>query len=84
MGYDAIRAKHGNEGVEKALEAKPNLILMDIMMPDIDGREATRIIRSTPETQNISILAATVLFREADLKSCLDAGCNDDLVKPFT
>ena len=84
MGFLAIPAKHGKEGIEKALKEKPNLILMDIMMPGMDGREATRILRSNPETQDIPIVAATVLFREADLKSCIDAGCNDYLVKPFT
>jgi len=84
MGFAVIPAKHGQEGVEKAIEEKPNLILMDIMMPGMDGREATRILRSHPDTRNIPILAATVLFREADLKSCLEAGCNGYIVKPFT
>ena len=84
MGFSVIPARHGKEGVEKALEEKPNLILMDIMMPEMDGLAATRLIRSNPETQDIPILAATVLFRETDLKSCIDAGCNGYLVKPFT
>ncbi len=84
MGFSVISAKRGEEGVEKALEEKPHLILMDIMMPGMDGREATRLIRSNPETQNIPILAATVLFRETEHNSCLDAGCNDIIVKPFT
>ena len=84
MGYLAIPAKHGKEGVEKAVQEKPELILMDIMMPGMDGREATRTLRSNPETQNIPILAATALFRKSDLKSCLEAGCNDYIVKPFT
>lgn len=84
MGFSVIPARHGKEGVEKALEEKPNLILMDIMMPEMDGLAATRLIRSNPETQDIPILAATVLFRETDLKSCIEAGCNDYLVKPFT
>jgi CheY-like chemotaxis protein len=57
---------------------------MDIMMPGMDGREATRLLRSHPETQDIPILAATALFRDADLKTCIDAGCNDYIVKPFT
>ncbi len=57
---------------------------MEIMMPEMDGHAATRAIRSNPETQNIPILAATVLFREPDLKSCIEAGCNDYIVKPFT
>ena len=84
MGFSVIPARHGKEGVEKALEEKPNLILMDIMMPEMDGLAATRMIRSNPETQHIPILAATVLFRESDLKNCIEAGCNDYLVKPFT
>jgi CheY-like chemotaxis protein len=84
MGFSAIPAKHGKEGVEKAVQEKPELILMDIMMPGMDGREATRLLRSHPETQDIPILAATALFRDADLKTCIDAGCNDYIVKPFT
>ncbi len=84
MGYSVIAAKHGQEAVEKAVEEEPQLIVMDIMMPKMDGREATRIIRSIPKTQNIPILASTVLFRESDLKSCIDAGCNDYITKPFT
>ena len=84
MGFSAIPAKHGKEGVEKAVQEKPQLILMDIMMPGMDGREAARLLRSHPETQDIPILAATALFRDGDLKTCIDAGCNDYIVKPFT
>ena len=84
MGFAAIPAKHGSEGVEKALREKPQLILMDIMMPGMDGWKATRILRSNPDTQSIPIVAATALFRESDLKSCIEAGCNDYIVKPFT
>lgn len=84
MGFSAIPAKHGKEGVEKAVQEKPELILMDIMMPGMDGREAARLLRSHPETQGIPILAATALFRDADLKTCIEAGCNDYIVKPFT
>lgn len=84
LGFLVIYAKNGQEGVEKAVKERPHLILMDIMMPGMDGREATRMIRFNPETRNIPILAATVLFRESDLKSCIQAGCNDYLVKPFS
>ncbi|MCH7570556.1 MAG: response regulator [Deltaproteobacteria bacterium] len=84
MGFSVIAAKNGKEGVEKAFEEKPQLILMDIMMPGMDGREATRLIRANAETQDIPILAATVLFRESDRRSCLEAGCNDFIQKPFT
>jgi CheY-like chemotaxis protein len=84
MGYSVITAKQGKEAVAKAIEEKPQLILMDIMMPGMDGREATRMIRANAETQNIPILAATVLFRESDINSCLEAGCNGFILKPFT
>ena len=72
MGLTVITANNGKEGVEKAIEEKPHLILMNIMMPGIDGRQATRI------------LAATVLFSELDLRSCIEAGCDNFIVKPFT
>ncbi len=84
MGFSVIAANNGKEGVKKAIEENPHLILMDIMMPGMDGREATRIIRSNPETQDIPILAATVLSKESDLRSCIEAGCSDYIVKPFT
>lgn len=84
LGFLVIRAKNGQEGVEKAVKERPRLIFMDIMMPGMDGREATRSLRSKPETREIPIVAATVLFRDSDLRSCIEAGCNDHLVKPFT
>jgi len=82
LGFTVIRAKHGAEGVEKAFKDKPQLILMDILMPKMDGREATRQIRSNPETKNIPILAITALCCESELMSCLEAGCSDYIVKP--
>jgi CheY-like chemotaxis protein len=84
MGFVPITAKHGKEGVEKAISEKPNLVLMDIMMPGMDGRETARALRANPETREIPILAATALFRDSDLRSCLEAGCNAYIVKPFT
>lgn len=84
MGFAAIVAGRGQEGVEKALSEKPQLIIMDIMMPGMDGWEATRAIRAHDETKHIPILAATALFSDADLKSCIEAGCDGYIVKPFT
>jgi two-component system alkaline phosphatase synthesis response regulator PhoP len=84
FGFSVISANNGMEGVEKAITEKPDLILMDIMMPGMDGREAARRIRSNPETKDVPILATTVLFRESDLRSCIEAGCNDYIVKPFS
>ena len=84
MGFVPITAKLAKEGIEKAIAERPDLILMDIMMPGMDGREAIRQLRARPETKNVPILAATALFRTTDLKSCLEAGCNGYIVKPFT
>lgn len=84
MGFAAVAAKHGKEAVEKAVTERPHLILMDIMMPSMDGWEAARALRARAETKEIPILAATALFRDSDLKSCLEAGCNGYIVKPFT
>ena len=84
MGYVPITARLAKEGIEKAVAEQPDLILMDVMMPEMDGREAVRELRARPETKDIPILAATALFRTTDLKSCLDAGCNGYIIKPFT
>ena len=84
MGFTPISAKQGREGVEKALAEKPQLIIMDIMMPGMDGWEAARQIRAHAEIKDIPILAATALFRDSDLKNCMEAGCNGYIVKPFT
>jgi CheY-like chemotaxis protein len=84
MGFATITSQNGKECIEKALAEKPDLILMDIMMPEISGWETTQRLRRHAETKDIPILAATVLFRPSDLQRCIDAGCNDYIVKPFT
>ena len=84
MGFAALLAQGGREGIDKAVAEKPDLIILDIMMPGMDGREAARELRAKPELKDVKILASTALFREADLKACLDAGCNGYIVKPFT
>ncbi len=84
MGFTVVSATHGSEGVEKAAKEKPQIILMDILMPRMDGREATRRIRSNQKTKDIPILASTVLSEELELRGCIEAGCNDFLIKPFT
>ena len=84
LGFAVVSADNGMGGVEKAITEKPDLILMDIMMPGMDGLEATRLIRANPETKDIPILAITCLFRESELRGCIEAGCNDYIIKPFT
>ena len=84
MGYKPVQASNAKEGLEKAVIETPALILLDIMMPSMDGREAARALKENPVTKDIPILATTALFREADLQSCLEAGCSGYLVKLFT
>lgn len=84
LGYLVVSAENGYMGIAKATVEQPDLILMDIMMPELDGWQASRAVRANPETKNIPILAATAMCRRADLNACLEAGCNGYIVKPFT
>ena len=82
--YVPVVASHGKEGVEKAISEKPKLILMDIRMPVMDGRQAAKALRANPDTMKIPILATTALFRPDELTACMEAGCNGYIVKPFS
>jgi two-component system, cell cycle response regulator DivK len=84
LGYLVISAENGYVAIEKAIAEQPDLILMDIMMPEMDGWQASRAVRANPDTKDIPILAATAMCRRADLNACLQAGCNGYIVKPFT
>jgi CheY-like chemotaxis protein len=72
MGFTAFASKNGTEGVEKAVVEKPNLILMDIMMPEISGWEATQMLRGHPETKDVPILASTAFpsIRPSEMHRC--------------
>jgi CheY-like chemotaxis protein len=83
MGFDPIIAANGKEAIERAIVEKPDLILMDFVMPIMDGGEATRILRGNANTKDIPILAMTALHLKSELQHCIDVGCNDYIVKPF-
>ncbi len=84
MGYDSISAAIGKEGIQKAIAEKPDLIVLDIDLPDMDGRDAARALRSHPITRAIPILAFTGMAVRSDSKSFFEAGCNDYVQKPVT
>jgi CheY-like chemotaxis protein len=84
LGYRVTTAKNGAEAVAKAIAELPDLIVMDIQMPVMDGLQAASQIRQEPTTQVIPILAATAKTMSGDKQKCLDSGCNDYIAKPFT
>ena len=81
-GYTVIRAADGQEAVEMAARETPDLILMDVSLPVMDGLEATRRIRARPETQTTPIIALTAHATSADRDKALQAGCDDYHTKP--
>ena len=81
-GYDVVVATDGEKGVEMALSAAPSLILMDLSLPVVDGWEASRRIKSAPETRNIPIVALSAHAMEGDRESAIAAGCDDYDTKP--
>ncbi len=81
-GYHLVFAKNGLEAISLAKERKPQLILMDIQMPKMDGIEATRWIRSDPQTTDIPIIALTALAMPGDREKCKQAGIDEYVTKP--
>lgn len=83
-GYQVIEAKDGDEALEKAYSEKPDLIILDVVMPSKTGTEVCRMLKDDPQTSSIPILMYTVLGREADSKISEESGADGHLIKPFT
>lgn len=81
-GYKIVVAQNGQEALALAQVSKPDLILMDIQMPVMDGIEATKQIRKIPSLDHVPIIAITALAMDKDVEHCLAAGANDYLSKP--
>ena len=80
--YDVATAVDGEEGIAKALAWKPDLIIMDLSLPKLDGWAASTELKLRPETHDIPILALTAHAMDGDRKRALDAGCDDYDTKP--
>jgi two-component system cell cycle response regulator DivK len=82
-GYTTLEAMTGEDGVKLALERKPDLVLMDIQLPGINGIEALHQIRANPETANIPIIAVTASVMQQDRKQITEAGFDAYVGKPI-
>ena len=82
FGFETIEATDGEQGVELAKTTEPDLILMDIMMPKMDGLEATRIIKAQPNCRQIPIIALTSYAMKGDRERAIEAGCDGYITKP--
>lgn len=82
-GFQPVTATHGNAALQYCESHQPDLILMDLSLPDIDGMEVTRILRKKQEFQNTPIIALTAHVMQGIQETTQEAGLNDFLAKPF-
>ena len=81
-GYETLLAVDGRQGVELARAESPDLILMDMSLPILDGWEATRQLKALPQTRDIPVIALTAHAMAGDREKVLEAGCDDYETKP--
>jgi len=83
QGYELLLAENAQEGINLAICERPDLILMDIQLPDIDGYMAAKVLKSRAETRAIPIIALTASTSPEDIRRATEAGCADHISKPF-
>ncbi len=81
-GFEVVEAGNGQEALQRAVDATPDIILMDLSLPVMDGWEATRRLKADAATQHIPIIALTAHAMSGDREKALDAGCDDYDTKP--
>ena len=82
-GYEVIMALDGSQGVSMTIAERPDLVLMDMSLPVMDGWEATKTLKANPDTQSIPIIALTAHAMAGDREKALQAGCDDYDTKPI-
>jgi len=83
QGYRVIQATDGQTGIHRALQNRPDLILLDIQLPGMDGHEVARMIKQDPEIRSIPIVAVTSYAMVGDREKVLEAGCEGYIEKPI-
>ncbi|MCK5707957.1 MAG: response regulator [Candidatus Aureabacteria bacterium] len=83
VGYEAIGAANAEEGLKKAATESPDLIIMDMMMPGIDGLEATRLLKRDEKTKNIPVIMLTARSEKSDVITAVKSGVSCYIVKPY-
>lgn len=83
-GYTVLEAYDGESGINVAVDHRPDLILMDVNLPDIDGLKVTARLKKTPTTSHIPVIALTANAMHGDKEKCLSAGCDGYMPKPIS
>src|SRR5688572_3845414 len=82
-GYKTLTAENGKKGVEAATKGKPDLIVCDIMMPELDGYGVLHLLRKNPGTENIPFIFLTAKTERSDFRKGMEMGADDYITKPF-
>jgi DNA-binding response OmpR family regulator len=83
-GYDVVAARDGEQALARALERTPDIALLDVMMPKLDGYELTERLRGEEATRNLPIILLTARVQQADIARGIEAGADDYFAKPFS
>jgi two-component system, OmpR family, alkaline phosphatase synthesis response regulator PhoP len=83
-GYEVVTALDGEEGLQKALETKPDLIVLDIMMPKMDGYETCKALKADERTKTIPVILLSAKGRNVDMQTGYDVGADEYITKPFS
>ena len=83
-GYDVVQAVDGQQAVDLAFERAPDVVVLDVMMPKLDGYEVARRLRADERTQRVPVILLTSRSQEQDVAAGFDAGANDYVTKPFS
>jgi two-component system alkaline phosphatase synthesis response regulator PhoP len=83
-GYEVVTAEDGEQALQKAKSEQPDLIVLDIMMPKVDGYEACRKLKQDPSMKDVPVILLTAKGRDIDRKLGLEVGADDYITKPFS